>query len=196
VEFNKQSGEQFVALMGQRRSHPRLEAPAPDEALMQTIFNASLRAPDHMHLRPWRFLTIAGTDRQFLGDLFAKDLQSKDPGVDATKLDSAVNKAFRAPLIVVGVASYDNNERVPKIEQAIAAAGVLHNMGMAVYASGFGSVWRTGPYASSVIVKEGLGVLKDEDIVGYLYVGTPSKGDRPLKPILAESFFSAWPGTE
>ena len=69
-------------------------------------------------------------------------------------------------------------------------------MGMAVYASGFGAVWRTGPYASSAVVKEGLGVKNREEIIGYLYVGTPSKGDRPLKPISTEDFFSPWPGTE
>ena len=196
MEFNKQSGEEFVALMGQRRSHPRLEEPAPDEALLHKIFNASLRTPDHMHLRPWRFLTIAGSDRQMLGNLFAKDLTSKNPEADSTTLEAAVNKAFRAPLIVVGVASYKDNDRVPKIEQAIAAAGVLQNMGMAVYANGFGAVWRTGPYASSAVVKKGLGVKNNEEIIGYLYVGTPSKGDRPLKPISTEDFFSPWPGTE
>ena len=51
---NKQ-GEEFVELMSQRRSHPRVEEPAPSDDLMQVIFAASLRAPDHMHLRPWRF---------------------------------------------------------------------------------------------------------------------------------------------
>ena len=194
MEINKQSGEQFVALMGQRRSHPRLEEPAPSDELMQSIFTASLRAPDHMHLRPWRFLTIAGADRAFLGELFAKDCKSNNPDADAISLESAANKAFRAPLIVVGVASYKDHDRVPKIEQSIAVAGVLHNMGMAVYASGFGSVWRTGPYASSATIKQGLGLTEGEEIVGYLYVGTPSKADRPLKPISAEDFFSAWPG--
>ena len=194
MDINKQSGEQIVALMAQRRSHPRLEDPAPSDELMHSLFTASLRAPDHMHLRPWRFLTIAGTDREFLGDLFAKDFKSNNSNADAISLESAAKKALRAPLIVVGIASYKDHDRVPKIEQSIAAAGVLHNIGMAVYASGFGSVWRTGPYASSAIVKQGLGLTEGEEIVGYLYVGTPSKADRPLKPISSEDFFSAWPG--
>ena len=82
MDINKQSGEQIVALMAQRRSHPRLEDPAPSDELMHSIFTASLRAPDHMHLRPWRFLTIAGSDREFLGDLFAKDLSLRIPNAD------------------------------------------------------------------------------------------------------------------
>ena len=51
-------------------------------------------------------------------------------------------------------------------------------------------------HASSAVVKEGLGVKNHEEIIGYLYVGTPSKGDRPLKPISTEDFFSPWPGKE
>jgi len=71
-------GEEFVELMSQRRSHPRVEEPAPSDDLMQDIFAASLRAPDHMHLRPWRFLVIRGDDRQYLADLFVKDCQEKN----------------------------------------------------------------------------------------------------------------------
>ena len=41
VENNQ--GEEFVELMSQRRSHPRVEEPAPSDDLMQDIFAASLR---------------------------------------------------------------------------------------------------------------------------------------------------------
>lgn len=68
--LDSEIGEQVTQLIGERRSHPRLEEPAPDLEILETIFSASLRAPDHMHLRPWRFLTISGDDRKDLGKLF------------------------------------------------------------------------------------------------------------------------------
>ncbi|MDG2145557.1 MAG: nitroreductase family protein [Porticoccaceae bacterium] len=191
VENNQ--GEEFVELMSQRRSHPRVEEPAPSDDLMQDIFAASLRAPDHMHLRPWRFLVIRGDDRQYLADLFVKDCQEKNCNADSATLEGAKKKAYRAPLIVVGITSYKSHDKVPEIEQALATGGVLNNIGMAIYAHGFGSVWRTGGYASSSVVREGLGVSSTEEIVGYLYIGTPTNADRPIKPIEASDFFMAWP---
>ena len=186
-------GDEFVELMSQRRSHPRVEEPAPTDALMQVIFAASLRAPDHMHLRPWRFLVIRGDDRQYLADLFVKDCQERNGNADPTTLEDVKKKAYRAPLIVVGITSYKSHDKVPEIEQALATGGVLNNIGMAIYAHGFGSVWRTGGYASSSIVKEGLGVSSTEEIVGYLYIGTPTNANRPLKPIETSDFIMAWP---
>jgi len=186
-------GDEFVELMRQRRSHPRVEEPAPTDDLMQVIFAASLRAPDHMHLRPWRFLVIRGDDRQYLGDLFVQDCQERNGNADPTTLEDVKKKAYRAPLIVVGITSYKSHDKVPEIEQALATGGVLNNIGMAIYAHGFGSVWRTGGYASSSIVKEGLGVSSTEEIVGYLYIGTPTNANRPLKPIETSDFIMAWP---
>jgi len=179
--------------MGQRRSYPRLQEPAPPVETMDEIFAASLRTPDHMHLRPWRFLVIAGDDRHHLGELFVKDALQKDPLVLPEIRDTIRAKAMRAPLIVVGVLSYKTHEKVPFIEQAIATGGVLNNIGMGVYAHGFGSVWRTGPFASSAIIGQGLGVAEDEEIIGYLYIGTPSNANRPQRTVNPNQFFSTWP---
>ncbi|MDA8646199.1 nitroreductase family protein [Porticoccaceae bacterium] len=186
-------GDEFVFTMANRRSHPRLQDPAPDPELMSRIFAASLRAPDHMHLRPWRFLVIAGDDRNALADLFAQDIVAVEPNATEEVIQGARKKAFRAPLIVVGIARYKSHDKVPFLEQAIATGGVLNNIGMAVYASGFGSVWRTGPYATSTLITRGLGLEENEAVIGYLYIGTPVNPDRPLRPIAEEDFFSVWP---
>ena len=71
---------------------------------------------------------------------------------------------------------------MPKIEQSVSTGGVLNNIGLAAYFRGFGTVWRTGAYAYSNIVKSGLGVSEKEDIIGFLYIGTPSiKHAKPIK---------------
>ena len=104
MEPNGDSGKDFIELMGQRRSFPRLEKPAPDKELLDNIFLSSLRVPDHMHLKPWRFLVIEGDDRNQLGELFVKDCLQKDHDAGKEFCESARKKALRAPLIVVGIA--------------------------------------------------------------------------------------------
>ena len=186
-------GKQVTQLIGERRSHPRLEEPAPDFEVLDSIFSASLRAPDHMHLRPWRFLTISGDDRKHLGELFVSHYKDSNPNALQNEVDSAYAKAFRAPLIVVGIASYKSHPKVPDIEQAIATGGVMNNIGLAAYAHGFGSVWRTGAHAVSQVIKQGLGLIENEEIIGFLYLGTPTNRERHIRPLVASDFFSAWP---
>ena len=193
MDSNANPGKNFIEIMGQRRSFPRLEEPAPDKELLDNIFLSSLRVPDHMHLRPWRFLIIGGDDRNYLGDLFVKDCLQKDPNAGEEACESARKKAFRAPLIVVGIAHYTDHPKVPEIEQALATGCVLNNIGLAIYSCGYGSVWRTGPYAVSSSVSEGLGLNSNEEILGFLYIGTPMKADRPMKAIKKDDFFKYWP---
>jgi hypothetical protein len=54
-------------------------------------------------------------------------------------------------------------------------------------------VWRTGPYTVSSSVSEGLGLNSNEQILGFLYIGTPMKADRPMKAIKKDDFFKCWP---
>jgi nitroreductase len=93
MESKLNSGQEFIDLIGQRRSFARLEEPAPDKELLDSVFLSSLRVPDHMHLRPWRFLVIGGDDRNHLGDLFVKDCLLKDPGADIEACESARKKS-------------------------------------------------------------------------------------------------------
>ncbi len=54
-------------LLHTRNSAPKLTEPGPDDAALEQILGAALRAPDHARLRPWRFLTVQGERRQALG---------------------------------------------------------------------------------------------------------------------------------
>ncbi len=184
----------FLEIMAQRQSFPKLCDPAPDKKTMNKIFNASLRAPDHMQLRPWRFLNIEGIAREKLGDLFAKHASSSNPNNTLELEKSASKKALRAPLVIVGIVCYQENERVPRWEQMVAATGVMHNISLGVFASGFGSVWRTGAFSSSKIVKSGLNIGENEDITGFLYVGSRPETSRRPKALNASDYFSEWDG--
>lgn len=182
----------LLKFIGERRSYPRLNEPAPGDALLKQIYTASLRVPDHQRLKPWRFLSISGDARIDLGALFAKSVLSTEPEVNEERLDKAKSKALRAPLIIVGIVKHHEHPKVPAIEESISAGAVFQNMGLAFYAHDFGSVWRTGAFANCPTVNEGLGLGKGEEIIGYLYVGTPPSRDKSIPELDADDYFKSW----
>jgi nitroreductase len=163
-----------------RVSAPRLIAPAPDSAQREVLFRAAMRAPDHGQLRPWRFLTV-----QALPD-------------DASP--EAVTKArampLRAPLLVVVIARVQAGSKVPAQEQVLAAGCAAHGILLAAHAQGVGAVWRTGDMAYNRQVAAGLGLSADEQIVAYLYLGTPERELRAVPRLQVSDFVRAWPASD
>ncbi|MFJ3484246.1 NAD(P)H nitroreductase [Pseudomonas sp. NPDC090202] len=177
-----------------RVSVPRLIEPAPDAAQREILFNAALRAPDHGALRPYRFLTVEGEARNRMGDLLAQALIDGGGEVDEKALEKARFGPLRAPLVVVVIARLQDHFKVPKKEQVITAGCAAHGVLLAAYAMGVGAVWRTGELAYSPQVAKGLGLAADEEVVAFLYLGTPQNPPRQASaPDLAD-FVSEWQG--
>jgi nitroreductase len=176
-----------------RVSAPRLIAPAPDAAQRELLFRAALRAPDHGQLRPWRFLTVEGDALTQLGELFASALPT-----DASP--EAVIKArampLRAPLLVVVIARVQANLKVPAQEQVLAAGCAAHGILLAAHAQGIGAVWRTGELAYNAEVAAGLGLAADEQIIAFLYLGTPERELRAVPQVQVGDFVRAWPAAQ
>ncbi|MBC3414208.1 nitroreductase family protein [Pseudomonas sp. SWRI107] len=174
-----------------RVSVPRLTEPAPNAAQREGLFQAALRAPDHGQLRPWRFLTIEGQGRERLGELFAQALQAKGDASPAA-LDKARAMPLRAPLLIVVVATLQDHFKVPKSEQRLAAGCAAHGILIAAHAQGIGAVWRTGDMAFDAHVHQGLGLADNEELIGYLYVGTPLAEPRTPPVLKTEDFVAPW----
>jgi nitroreductase len=177
-----------------RVSVPRLVEPAPDTAQRDLLFRAALRAPDHAQLRPWRFLTIEGPARERMGELFAEALQVADAQVSPEALNKARGMPLRAPLLVVVIARVQAHPKVPACEQVIAAGCAAYGMLLAAHAQGIGAVWRTGDMAYDAHVGKGLGLAADEQVIAYLYLGTPERELRRAPDVVVEDFVSAWEG--
>ncbi|HLA32748.1 MAG TPA: nitroreductase family protein [Pseudomonas sp.] len=173
-----------------RVSAPRLCEPAPDAAQRELLFRAALRAPDHSQLRPWRFLTIEGAAREQLGELFAQALPA-DASPEA--LSKARAMPLRAPLLVVVIARVQAHPKVPAQEQVLAAGCAAHGILLAAYVQGIGAVWRTGELAYNAQVAAGLGLAAGEQIIAFLYLGTPERELRIPQPLDVADFVSAWP---
>lgn len=168
-----------------RVSVSRLTDPAPDQHALDNMFKAAMRAPDHGLLRPWRFLILQGSARARLGELFVQATLADEPDMPAAKLDKLRDKPLRAPMIVVGICSPRDHPKVPVFEQQLAATAAINNLIIAAHAQNIGAIWRTGPMATHDTVTRGLGLSAQENILGFIYLGTP---DGPVRPLKEEDF--------
>jgi nitroreductase len=173
-----------------RTAAPRLVAPAPAAAELEQVLKAGLRAPDHGMLRPWRFLVVEGEAALAkLGELFvaARQPQGED---QIKKLREA---PLRAPMVIIAVATIRNPEQIPALEQILSAGAAVQNMSVALHALGYGSIWRTGGVCYDERVNLALGLATTDQIVGYLYVGTPTFRERPVPELQISDFVQRWP---
>ena len=175
-----------------RVSIPLLEAPAPSGEVLANIQRAALRAADHRLLRPWRFLIIEGEGLDRLGQLFVAAKTQDEGELSAEAQEKWASKPRRAPMIVVAIANCQATDKVPQVEQVISAGNAVQNMLNAAFAQGVGAMWRTGGFAYHPAVKEGLGLAEQEQIVGFLYLGTPACKSKPVPVIPIEQFFTHW----
>lgn len=184
----------LVELINQRVSFPRLGEPAPGDEVLQDMFKSAFRAPDHMMLRPWRYLLVQGDARQRLGETFCRLAVDEDPELSEVQREKLLNMPLRAPLIVVGISQNIDHPKVPVREQEISCGVGLGYMLLTLQARGFGGIWRTGPLAEHEGVKDALGVRSTETIVGFLYVGTPLGDAKPIPALEMRDFVQDWQG--
>lgn len=168
-----------------RCSPPKLAEPAPDDAQLQAMLQAAVRAPDHGRLAPWRFLVLRGAARELLADAMAADLREKRPDAPEDEIAMARNKPLRSPLLVVAAAVVREHPKVPALEQITATAAAVQNLWIQAHAMGFGMMWKTGPAAYSTRVKAALGLDAGDTIVGILHLGTPAAPGIVREPDLA-----------
>lgn len=182
-----------LELLQQRNSNGRLIEPAPSRADLDSMFAAAMRAPDHGRLQPWRFIVIEGDARAQLGALYAAALQQRKADASPDEIKKNLDAPLRAPLLVTVVARLRDHPKVPRVEQLLAAGCAAQGILLAAQALGYGAMWRTGDNSYDPTVKAGLGLSDDEEIVGYLYLGTPSGAAKPLPPVNLRDFVSYWP---
>lgn len=176
-----------------RASSSKLTGPAPTPRQREAIYRAATRAADHGLMRPWRFLVVEESGLDQLGELFCQAALHDSPGLSTKDLDSLRRKPHRAPLILVAIASCRENPKVPVLEQQLSAGAAVQNMLNAAYAQGIGAFWRTGKMAYHPVVTEGLGLTESEQLIGFLYLGTPVKPFHKPKPMDLNQIFTPWP---
>ncbi len=182
-----------LELLLKRVSVPRLQDPAPTAEQIDIMLRAALRAPDHGQIRPWRFVTVQGDDRNALGELFVEGLLSTAPDATAEQIEKTRSLPMRAPLILIVVSVLHEHLTVPKHEQLLAAGCAAHGILLAAHAQGVGAVWRTGAMAEITHIKQGLGLQENETIVAYMYLGTPINSLRNPPAVDPAPLLRTWP---
>lgn len=161
-----------LSLLLTRSSCGLLQAPAPDGEVLEHILQAGLRAPDHGHLQPFQFLLAEGNGLTRLGALLAESARADGAADDV--IERATQMPLRAPLVITVVAKVTPHNKVPDFEQHLSAGCAVMAMQMAAQAQGFGGIWRSGPLMYSRKLHELLGLNEQDQIVGFLYLGTPA----------------------
>jgi nitroreductase len=162
-----------LAILLGRQSCSALRAPAPSGKALDIIFKAALRVPDFQRLRPFRFLVATGDGLDRLGAMMRR------AAVAAGKPQAVVERApkmpHRAPMVVTVVATPKPSDVVPVFDQQLAAGCTVLAMQMASQALGFGGIWRSGWLMYDRVLHDELGLGDADQIVGFLYLGTPDR---------------------
>ena len=170
-----------------------LADPAPDGPQREKIFRAALRAADHGNLRPWRFLVVEGTARNKLGEIYLQASDSQGALSDAQK-ERTLAMPLRAPMVVVAITQLQEHPKVPFNEQRMSTAGAVQAMLTAAFAENVGAYWRTGALAENRQVARALGLAENEEVSGFIYMGTPGKPPRPAPDLAVADYFTDWTG--
>lgn len=159
----------FLTTLAQRRSCSSVGSKAPSDKELQALLPAVAQVANHGNVDCYRFHTIRGKERKALGKVLNKAIGKK----------GANKKPMSAPLLIAVIASPKKKGGVPKWEQVGTASGAAHFMSAALWASGWGVLWRSGKWTQAKEVKAFHGLKKDEQLLGWLYVGNP-KNKRKL----------------
>ncbi len=171
--------------MRERRSWSKVTDAAPTHTELLPLVAAAGRVADHSSLHPWRLIELRGEDRERLGQAIAKVQGDREPST----------KPLRAPLLIAVVASYRKSDKVPHWEQEAVASGVAHALSLLLDEAGWGVIWRTGHYTRSKPVAKLHGLAKNEELLGWLYVGGKPERSRlgRVKQVDARRFLSRMP---
>jgi nitroreductase len=169
----------------QRRSVPakQLQPPGPDDATLARMLACAVRVPDHGKRVPFRFVRIAGTARDALGEQLAAFTLHDTPDAADSAVDKNRHRFSHAPLVIAVVAAQGPDEKIPASERFSTASCVCLLLLQAAQAEGFGAQWLTGWAAYDARVHRLLGLAEDEAIAGFVHIGTPRmdapERDRP-----------------
>jgi nitroreductase len=171
----------LTSLLSRVSVPPRLLIePGPNQAQVDQILKAAMRAPDHGNLKP--------------GDLFAQATVQRDPNAEPGLLERVRTWPRTTPLTIALVARTDPAHKIPVSEQTLSAAASGGNILNAMHALGFAGMWVTGANAYDPFVQKALGIGEHEILLGFIGVGTAPSAYDGREPPVREAAVSDWTG--
>ena len=140
---------------------------------IERLLDAAVQAPNHHHVRPWRFVVLSGAARNRLGEVMAASQNERRPDLPPETFDKTRGLPLRAPVLIAVGVDKPAASNVIEIENLSAASAACQNILLAAHALGLGAMWRTGEWARDPHVKQFLGFQPDQYIAAFLYIGEP-----------------------
>lgn len=170
-----------------------LAEPGPDEAELQRMAQAALRAPDHAGLVPFRFAVVRGSARAQLGELFVQAARAAGKDEAGAALDA--ERAQRAPVTVAVIARPDpGHPQAPVHEQWACLGGALSYFLLAAHLMGYGGKMLSGGKVRDPTIQAAF-CRPGEQLVGWVALGTPlGSPARQLDKPRAADVIDDWTG--
>ena len=184
-----------LELLARRRSvkAQMMCEPGPDDTALEGMLEAAMRVPDHGKLGPWRFLVLRGEKRGALGERLAKRFQELNPEADEEALALERGRFERAPVVVIVVSSPNRRAvKIPLWEQQLSAGAACQNLLNAALFSGFAAQWLTEWYSYDEGAARVLGLSEEEQVAGFINIGSSSEAPEERKRPDYASRVSDW----
>ena len=166
-----------------RHSIAKVKPDPVSRELIERLLQAAVQAPNHYHVRPWRFVVLTGESRNALGEILAQALKKQNPELPEAGMEIERAKPLRAPVLIAVGVDKAADPRVLEIENICAVAAAVENLLLAAHAVGLGAHWRTGSAAHDADVKKFLGFSPEQELISFVYIGypdmTPATAERP-----------------
>lgn len=162
-----------------RRSAAPVTEAAPSDAELYDYLALAAHSPDHASLRPWRLVTVRGSDRDRLGAAMAAGFGDPPGSPEAARTAA---KALRAPLLLSIITTPVEHPKVPGWEQLAATAALVSTLQLVLFEAGWTAMWRTGPAIELAEVRRLIGVGDGEQLRGWLYIGGRTELGPDMRP--------------
>lgn len=162
----------------QNVSPRRLDEPGPSAQQCQDILGTAAAAPDHGQLVPWRFVIIPKHRRDLLAEVFGLALLDRDPNATPEQVDSAREKAHRAPFLMLAIARLagsDSQSEVGNSERLVSFGCAIQNILLSAHGAGFGSGLTSGQAMASPRLRDLFSLNSHEQAVCCINIGTVTK---------------------
>lgn len=179
-------------LPSRRSGRPRnMIIPGPSEQQIENIVTTALRTPDHGKLAPWRVISVAEDQREFLAAELVKAYQVEKPDAGRLELEALETMAHQAPTLLVILFAPVTATKIPAWEQELSCGAFCMNILHAIHAQDFVGSWITGWPTYNDDIRDLFGKAPDR-IAGFMFAGTADgelvERPRPELPRI----FSKW----
>lgn len=178
-------------------SPKRLAPPAPSREEVAQMIQAAVTAPDHEQLRPWRFIYVSGAATERLARLFAEAKQKRAPLASREDIDREYQRGKNCPgtLCVITRLKADLC-KVPKREQYASVGAAMQNILLVAGAMGYGARILSGAKSNDSFIAQGLGLKENEELMGFICMGTPQRRPLPREPVGLMDHLEFWPAEQ